>query len=191
MSTIQCALYSTFAARCSLNPPDYALSTPVPVKSNIIAVLDIQASILNWKYLRSDWWFIHKSASVIIHIFCQIKGSLCEFRYVKSGPGKIQYNYNSCYSWYNIQLNVIPSILVMCRQFNARYTPHLLPNKGRILLFSLCQQWSLSNKIYLHFLLFSLQYSIGRISVDIGEMSRIQCALYSTFAAKFSLNPPD
>jgi hypothetical protein len=37
MSTTQCSLYSTFAAKCRLNPPDHALSTLVLVKSNKIA----------------------------------------------------------------------------------------------------------------------------------------------------------
>jgi hypothetical protein len=47
MSTIKCALYTTFAAKCSLNPPDYAMSTLVPVKSNIATILAIHASIFN------------------------------------------------------------------------------------------------------------------------------------------------
>jgi hypothetical protein len=45
MSTIQCSLCTTFAAKCSLNPPDYALSIEVPVKTNIITFLAIQPSI--------------------------------------------------------------------------------------------------------------------------------------------------
>jgi hypothetical protein len=66
-----------------------------------------------------------------------------------------------------MQLNLSPSMLVTCRQLNARYTPHLLPNIARVLFFTLCQPWSLSNKISLHFLLFRLQYSIERKSVEI------------------------
>jgi hypothetical protein len=52
MSTIQYTLYSTIAAKGSLDPPDYAVSTPVPVKSNIITAPLMQASIFNWPYLR-------------------------------------------------------------------------------------------------------------------------------------------
>jgi hypothetical protein len=40
-------LYSTFTAKCSLNPPDYAMLTLVPVKPNKITVLLMQASIFN------------------------------------------------------------------------------------------------------------------------------------------------
>jgi hypothetical protein len=60
------------AAQCSLNPPEYAMSTLVTVKSNTVTVLAIQASIFNWKYLRCYWWFIDKSIRVILHICCQI-----------------------------------------------------------------------------------------------------------------------
>jgi hypothetical protein len=58
MSTIVCVLYSTFTAKCSLNPPDYAMLTLVPGKPNKITVLLMQASIFNWTYLWCDCWFI-------------------------------------------------------------------------------------------------------------------------------------
>jgi hypothetical protein len=45
--TIQCSPYSTFAAKCSLNPPHYAMITLVLDKSDKITVLAIQASLFN------------------------------------------------------------------------------------------------------------------------------------------------
>jgi hypothetical protein len=80
---------------------------------------------------------------------------------------------------------------VTCRQINARYNPHFLPNAAKILQITLYQHWLQSNPIELYFLLFWYQYTIERISADIGDMSTIQSALYCTFTAKFSLNPPD
>jgi hypothetical protein len=72
LPTNRCVLYFTFAAKYraqypvyamptmvrsnpiqlhffifSLNPPDYPMSTVVPVKSNIVTVLVIQAAIFN------------------------------------------------------------------------------------------------------------------------------------------------
>jgi hypothetical protein len=47
-STIHCVLYSILAAKYSLNPPDFAVSKLMPVKSNIIVVLAIHATIFNW-----------------------------------------------------------------------------------------------------------------------------------------------
>jgi hypothetical protein len=47
MLTIQCASYSKFAAKCSLNPSDYAMLTPVLDKPNKVTVLLVQASIFN------------------------------------------------------------------------------------------------------------------------------------------------
>jgi hypothetical protein len=136
-STIQCVLYSIFAAKRSLNPPNYATLTLILFKPNIITFVLVQASIFNWTYLRCDWWFIDKSMRVILHICCQkkrVSSSLCYFNH---GPGPIKYSYISCYSGCNIQLSVSPSILVICRQSNARYTPHSHPNTGHNIRFTL------------------------------------------------------
>jgi hypothetical protein len=128
---------------------------------------------------------------VVLHICCQMQTGSTGLRYVNSGPRQIQCNYISCYSVFNIQLIVSPLVLLVYRHIDACYAPHLLQNKASIILPSLCQLWSQSNIIYLHFLLFRHQYSNERIPADIGEMSTIQCALYSTFAAIFSINPRD
>jgi hypothetical protein len=50
-------------------------------------------------------------------------------------------------SAWNIQLHVSPFPLEICRNFDARSTPHLLPNTAHLLLFTLCQRWSLSNPL--------------------------------------------
>jgi hypothetical protein len=47
MSTIRHALYSTFAANYSGHQPDFDMSTLVPAKSFVIAVMHIQAAIFN------------------------------------------------------------------------------------------------------------------------------------------------
>jgi hypothetical protein len=180
LSTNRCALCSTFATKCSLNPADYAMSIQVPVKTNIITFLAIQASIFNWTYLicdwwyidnrsalystftakyraqqlvcamstlvlvkpnkvivllvrasifnwtylRCDWWFIDKSMRVILHSCCQIMRASSCIRYVNHCPGRIKYIYISCYSGFNIQLNVSPLRLVVYRQIDACYTSH-------------------------------------------------------------------
>jgi hypothetical protein len=147
VSTIEWALYSAFPAQCSLNPPDYAMSTLVRVKSNIFTVLLIQASIFPWTYHRCDWWFIDKPMRVILHNCCHIKHVSSCLRYVYYGLGQIKYIYISWYSSFSIQLNVSPSILVICRQTNARYTPHSHPNTGHNMRFTLSQLWSRSNPI--------------------------------------------
>jgi hypothetical protein len=156
--------YTTFAFKYRAQYPVYAMPTLVPVKSNIFTVLVIQISIVNWTYLRPYWWYVGNSMRVILHICSQIQPKSSSLRYVKSGPGQIQYNYFSWYSVFNIQLNGSPLQLVVYRLIDACYTPHLLPNKARVLLCTLYQLWSRTNKIYLHFLIFRLQYSIERIT---------------------------
>jgi hypothetical protein len=124
-------------------------------------------------------------------VCCQIKRVSSCLRYVNHGPAQIKYSYISCYSGINIQMNVSPPILVICRQFNAHYTPHFLANTEHNIQFTLYHLWSRSNTIQLHFLILCHQYSNERISPAISGSSTIQCALYTTFAAKCSLNPPD
>jgi hypothetical protein len=167
-STIQCALYSTFAAKYRAQYPVYAMPSLFPGKSNIITVLLVQASIFIWMYLRCDWWIIDKSMRVILHICCQIQSTISGVRYAISGPGQMPYIYNSSSSGCNIPLNVNPTMLVILRQSNVRYTPHSLPNAGQIGQITLRQHWSQSIPIQLQFSSFRLQYSIERICAAIG-----------------------
>jgi hypothetical protein len=46
---------------------------------------------------------------------------------MNSGPGHIQWTYSSTYSGFNIQQNVAPLLLEICRQFTERYTANLVP----------------------------------------------------------------
>jgi hypothetical protein len=214
------------------------MSTLVPIKSNIITVLCIHASIFNWAYLRRYWWYVANLVRVIHHICCHIQSTISCLRSVKSGSRQMQYNYSSsyagfniqlnvspqrycynsmgvklhsccqmqpkssrsryvntgrsqikyiyssCHSGYNYQLNVSPLRLVVCRQIDAFYTPHLLPNAAWIVQITLCQHWTQSNSIYLQFLPFMLQYTIESISAAIGGLSIGRCASCYTFAAK-------
>jgi hypothetical protein len=84
-----------------------------------------------------DWWFIDNSMRVILHFCCHTQGTITSLRYVNSGPRQIQYNYSSSYAGFNIQLNVSPLRLVVYRLIEACYTPHLLPNAGHDIRFTL------------------------------------------------------
>jgi hypothetical protein len=163
MSTTHWALYSTFAVKYRAQYPVYAISILVPVKCNIITVLLMQGLIYNWTYLRCEWWFIDKSVRVILHVFRQIQGTISSLRYPNSGPGIIQYE-NISWCWgFNIQLNVSPLTLVICRQLIERYTPHLLSNTEHNIRFTLCQLWCRSKPIQLNFLLsgFNVQLNVS------------------------------
>jgi hypothetical protein len=84
MSTIHCALCSTFATKYRAEQPVCAMSTLVLVKSSIITFVAIQASIFNCTYLRCYWWRVDKSKLVIRHICWQIQGTSAGLRYVNS-----------------------------------------------------------------------------------------------------------
>jgi hypothetical protein len=109
-------LYPTFTAKYSLHPPVYAMSTLVPVKSNAISVLHIQATIFNWTYLRCYWRYLDNSVRVILQTWCQIQRTSPDLRYMICGPGHIQCIYSSSYSGHNIQLNVSALILEISRK---------------------------------------------------------------------------
>jgi hypothetical protein len=147
MSTIKCAWYSTFAAKYRAQYPVYAMPSLVPGKSNIITVLDIQASMSNWTYLVRYWWYVDNSMRIILHICCQIQSTKSGVCYAIPVPRQIQYNYSSSCAGINIQLNVSPLRLAVYRQIVACYTPHFLSNTEHNIRFTLCQIWSQSNPI--------------------------------------------
>jgi hypothetical protein len=82
---------------------------------------------------------------VILHICLEIQCTCSSLRYDKSGRVRIECNYCSNYSASNIQLNGYPLLLVICRHFVARHTPHGLPSTTYASRFVACQLWSLSN----------------------------------------------
>jgi hypothetical protein len=65
-----------------------------------------------------------------------------------------------------------------------------VPNTAHIFQFALCELWSRRYRLHLQLRIFRLQYSADRISIDIGYISTIQCALYGTHGAKHSAHPP-
>ena len=81
----------------------------------------------------------------------------------------------------NIKQNVSPLRLEICRQFDARYTPHCLPNTAHIswlvLLYHLC---SSTCQASLHFYKLWLKYSDECISVSIAHMATKRCPLHHT-----------
>ncbi|MEJ4805845.1 hypothetical protein SKA25_14585, partial [Enterococcus faecium] len=75
---------------------------------------------------------------------------------------------------------------VVCWHFDARYYLHMLPNIEHDIRLALCQLWALGNPAHLQFYAFCLKYSNQPISASNEDMSTITCALYFTFAAKYS-----
>jgi hypothetical protein len=145
MSTIRVALYPTFAGKYSAPAPVFITWTPVEDKSNVIPVLHIQDSIFYWTYLRCHWWYLENSLLTTQHNCSQMQRTPACLRYVSSGPCQIHYNCGFTHLGLNIQLHVSPLLLVVCRQFDARYTPHSLPNTAHINRFAQCQLCVLSN----------------------------------------------
>jgi hypothetical protein len=109
---------------------------------------------------------------------------------VNCGPDHIQCNCSSAYSGFNIQLNVSALLLEIIGHLDARYTANLVPSTAHIIQFTLCEVWSRPYTMLLQHLLCRLQYSADRISVAIGDMSKIQCALYCKPGAKYRVHAP-
>jgi hypothetical protein len=127
ISTIQCALYCKHGAKYSVQPPVYAIWTVVPDIYNLNTVPHIQASIFNYAYLRWYWRCVDSSMRLILLTLCQIQRISSKLRNVNCGPGHIHCNHSSTYSGFNIQQNVAPLLLKICRQFTAWYTTNLVP----------------------------------------------------------------
>jgi hypothetical protein len=103
------------------------MSTVVPDIYNVITVTYIQASIFTWTHLRCYWRYHDNSMRVILQSWSQIQRTSTRLRYVNCGPGHIQWNDNTAYSGFNIQLNVSALLLDVSRQFNARYAANMVP----------------------------------------------------------------
>jgi hypothetical protein len=190
ITTIHCALYCKFGAKCSTHPPVYASWTVVQVIYNVITARHIQASIFDGTYLCRYWRYLVNSMWAIMQTWCQLQRTSSSLRHVNCGPGHIQSIYSSAYSDFIIQLNVSALLLEIWRQFNARYTAYLVPITAHTIQLSLCEQWSRPYTRYLHFRKFRIHYSTEGSSPAIGGISTIQWALYFKLGVKYSPHPP-
>jgi hypothetical protein len=95
---------------------------------NVTTVPHIQNSIINWTHLRCYRRHLDNTMSVILQTWCQIQRTSSCLRYMNCVPGHKQCSYSSAYLDFNIQLNVSPLLLEICRHFGARYISNLVPN---------------------------------------------------------------
>jgi hypothetical protein len=190
ITSIQCELYCKLWAKYSAYAPVYAMWTVVPDIYNAFTAPHIQTSMFIWAYLRCYWRYLDNSIVVILQTWCQIQRTSTALRNVYCGPGHIQYIYSSAHSDFNIHLNVSAMPLYISRQFNARYTSNLLPNKAHILQFTLCDLWPRPYTKYFQHRIFRLQYSAVGICAAIAHITTIQCPLYCKLVAKYSAPPP-
>jgi hypothetical protein len=142
ISLLQSTIYCKPGAKCSAQPPAYAMWTVVPDTYNAFTDPHIQASIFNWTYLRCHWRYFENTISVIVQSWCLILHTSSSLRYVNRGPAHIQCNYSSAYSGFNIRLNVSAQLLEIIGHFDARYTANLELNTAHIVQFTLCWLWS-------------------------------------------------
>jgi hypothetical protein len=170
ISTIQWSLYCKLGAKYSAQRPVYAMWTVVPDIYNTFTAPNIQASIINWTYLRCYWRYLDNSMRAILQIWWQIQRTSSCLRCENCGSGHIQCNYSSAYSGFNIRLNLSALLLDICGHVDARCTANLVPNAARIPRFTLCQLWSQTYTIHLQLRTFRRQYSSERICAAIGNI---------------------
>jgi hypothetical protein len=142
ISKIQCALYCKHGTKYSAHPTDCAMWTVVPAIYNELTAPHIQASILNWTYVRRYLRYIANSMRLILQTWSQIQRTSSTLLNVDCGPGHMQCDYSPSFSVINIQLNVSPPLFEVCRQFTERYTANLVPYIAHTLQFTLCELWS-------------------------------------------------
>jgi hypothetical protein len=70
------------------------------------------------------WEFTEHDTATLV----PIQRTAFSLRSVNCGPGHIHCKYSSAYSGFNIQLKVPLPLLEISRQFNERYTGHVVPN---------------------------------------------------------------
>jgi hypothetical protein len=175
MPTFGCALYCNFDAIYSAQQPFCAMWIVVPTIYNVVTSARIQSSVFNWTYLRSYWRHLDNWMRVILRTWSQIQRTSSRLRFVNCGPGHIQWNGNTAYSAFNIQLNVSKLLLEISRQFKERYTANLVPNTAHIIQFTLCELWSRTYAMHLQLHIFRLQNSTESICAAIGDTPTFRC----------------
>jgi hypothetical protein len=164
--------------------------TVVPSIYKVLTAPHIYASIFSCRQLTCYWCYLDNSMRLILHSWCQIQRTSSNLRYVNCGPGHIQWNDNTTYSVFNIQLNVSALQLEINGHVDARYTANLVANTAHILRFTLSVLWSRTYTMHLQLHIFRLQYSFERICPAIGDTSTFQCMLYCKFGVKYSAHRP-
>jgi hypothetical protein len=162
----------------------------VPTVYNTITAQLSWPSIYCWPYLRCCWRYSVISMCSIQQSWYQIDRTSSSLRYVKCGPGHIQWIYSSGYSGFNIKLNLPALLLEICHHLDARYAANFVSYIAHTLRFTLCELLSRTYAMKLQHGIFRIQYSTQCICAAIGDISTIQCSLYCKHGAKYSARTP-
>jgi hypothetical protein len=141
----------------------------------------ITAAIGDWALIRREMYFSF-AARYSANQPVRTMSTLCPVEYIIIAVLHIP---ASISIWTYLRM-----LLVIYLQFDSRYNPQFLPNTAQICPFLLCQLWAPSIPPQLQICKLSIKYSIERISAATGGVTTIRCALYSTFAAKYSRPAP-
>jgi hypothetical protein len=133
-----CVIWHTWCQH-SAHQSVYAAWTVVPDIYNVVTSPHVQSSVFNWTSLRSNWRHLYNSMRVIVQTWSQIQLTSSRLRYVNCGPGHIQWNDNTAYSGFNIQLNVSKLLLKTSGKFKERHTSNIVPHTTHIIQFTLCE----------------------------------------------------
>jgi hypothetical protein len=174
ISTIQWALYCKHGVKYSAHPPVYAIWIVDPTIYSLITAPHIQDSIFNWTCLLWYWRYVDKSMRLILQTLCPIQLTSSRLRYVDCSPCHIQCSYSSAYVGFNIQLNVSPLLLEICRHFDGHYSGNWVPNIAHMDQLSQYELWSRSYAMHLQLRIFGLQYSAVGICAAIVHITSIQ-----------------
>ena len=118
-------------------------------------------------YLRFYCTYGDKAMPVTLHIRCHVHRTSAGLYHVNSGLCQTKRNCCFTYSWLIIQITVSPFALQICRRFDARYTPLLLPNTLHIIWFELCNVWAQTNSAYLQLCIFRRNVQILHIQMNV------------------------
>jgi hypothetical protein len=146
IATIQWALYCNRGAKYCACSPVYAVNCrPGHIQCNYCYVYSgfniqvIQSALLLEISRYLDAPYTENLVSNTAHIL--------HFTLWELWPRDIQCNNSSAYSGFNIQVKVSALILDIYRQFNVRYTAHMVPNTAHILQFTRFELWSRTYKM--------------------------------------------
>jgi hypothetical protein len=158
---VRCSLYSTFPAKYTAHQSVFAHLLPNTADLLLFTLFRLGSRQIQY-YCSTTYpgFNIQLNVSpfpleIRRHVRCALCSTFADkytapatgLHYVNSGPGPMQCYCSTAYWGFNIQLNVSTLLFLITRQFDARYSQHMLPNTAPFSRFLLCKLWSLPNPL--------------------------------------------
>jgi hypothetical protein len=138
-------------------------------------------------YLRRYLTLLHNSMCIIIASWCGIHCTSLGLVYINTGPCHVIWFYCCSYTGISNQHNVSPSLFDICRQFNVRCNPLLVPCTLHVTRLSPYKRWSLWCHMiwYCSYTVISKYHNVSPSLFDVSSQFDVR---YNPFLVPYTLH---